>query len=263
MVVADLHVHTTRSDGQLPPADVPRAARRGSLQAVAITDHDRLPPFESMTLARDGVTVIGGIELRVETDDQRLDLLGYGLHPTDALKAELDRLQRDRIERARAIVSRVQAHVGESLDVTLRPGVGRPHIARAIAASDAPYDAAGAFEHLIGDDGPCYVAREITSFEAGRDLLAESCALVSLAHPLRYTDPGAALSLAQTLDALERHYPYGEAVDYAPVEATIDAHDLLVTGGSDAHGETLGAAGLEHSAYDQLRQRLEREDRME
>ncbi|WP_136689899.1 PHP domain-containing protein [Halorhabdus amylolytica] len=256
MVVADLHVHTTRSDGSLAPERVAGAARRADLEAVAITDHDRLPPGESSMDERAGVTVIGGIELRVTTDDQRLDLLGYGIEPTDDLRAELERLQRDRIERARAVVSRVEDHIGVDLDVSFDPGVGRPHVAHAIAESDAPYGYDGAFENLIGDDGPCYVAREITPYERGRELLAGACDLVSLAHPLRYDDPDAALSRAGDLGAVELVYPYEGTVDLGPVEAVIAENDLLATGGSDAHDERLGVAGLDDQAYERVRDRL-------
>ena len=255
MVAVDLHIHTTRSDGTLSPERVADAGRRADLDAVAITDHDRLPPGEVLG-EHNGVTVIGGIELRVRTDTQRLDLLGYGLDPTDALRAEIDRLQADRIDRAREIVSRVEARIGVDLDLDYGPGVGRPHIARAIADSDAPDDFAGAFEHLIGDDGPCYVAREITPYDRGRELLSASCDLVSLAHPLRYDDPDAALARAPDLDAVERDYPYGETVDLTRVESTIADHDLLATGGSDAHGEQVGTAGLDGAAYARLRDRL-------
>ncbi|WP_181686380.1 PHP domain-containing protein [Halorhabdus salina] len=258
MVVADLHVHTTRSDGQISPESVADAARRADLDAVAITDHDRLPPFSEPWIERQDVTVIAGIELRVRTDDQLLDLLGYGVAQTDALETELERLQEDRIERARAIVEQVEARLGVDLDVSFEPGVGRPHIAAAIADSEAPYDVSETFEHLLGDDGPCYVAREIPSFQRGRELLGEAARVVSLAHPLRYDDPDSALTHARDLDALELAYPYDEAVDRSSVARTIDEYDLLATGGSDAHGTTLGAAGLDRPAYERFRARLER-----
>ncbi|WP_158855143.1 PHP domain-containing protein [Halorhabdus sp. CUG00001] len=256
MVVADLHVHTTRSDGQLSPTSVAEAARRASLDAVAITDHDRLPPVTERWVERQGVTVIAGIELRVRADDQLLDLLGYGLTPTAALRTELERLQANRIERAREIVAQVEARLDVELDVSFEPGVGRPHIAAAIADSEAPYDVAGAFEHLIGEDGPCYVAREIPSFERGHELLTAACSLVSLAHPLRYDDPDAALAHARDLDAIELAYPYDGRVDRTPVERAIDEDDLLGTGGSDAHGTTLGTAGLDRPAHERFRARL-------
>lgn len=259
MVVADLHVHTTVSDGQLPPTAVPKAAAAAGLEAVAITDHDRInPALDAPVLEREGITVVNGIELRVVADDQRVDLLGYGVEPTSGLERECARIQRDRIERARAIAERVEDRLGVDLDLDVHPGVGRPHIARAVDESDAPVDYAGAFDGLIGDDDPCFVAREIPDFETGRELLAEACAVVGLAHPFRYGDPEGALTLTADLDAVELVYPYDHAPDLAPVERAIEEYDLVATGGSDAHGETVGTTGLDRTAYERVRERLPR-----
>jgi predicted metal-dependent phosphoesterase TrpH len=253
MVVADLHVHTTRSDGSMPLDAVLAAAARAGVEAVAITDHDRLQPgLPGPVTERDGVTLVHGIELRVETDTQRLDLLGYGVEPTDALSEACARIQRNRRERGGEIIERVEARLGRSIPVEPREGLGRPHIARAIAeVSD--YSFQGAFDHLIGDDCPCYVPRSVPSFERGRALLADACGLVGLAHPLRYRDTEAALAHGADLDAVERWYPYGDAVNEAPVEAAIDRYDLLPTGGSDAHDDRLGRAGLDAAAWERVR----------
>lgn len=250
MVVADLHVHTTNSDGQLTLETLPGAARRGGVEAVAVTDHDRIhPDIEAPVVDHGGVTVVHGIELRVRAGAQRLDLLGYGLDRTDELVELTERLQENRIERAAEIVSRVEERTGVELSVPLEPGVGRPHIARAIADSSAPYDYREAFAELIGDGCPCYVAREIPSFEDGRAILTEACSVVSLAHPFRYDDPESALELAAELDAVEIPYPYDHEVDRSPARQVAAEHDLLVTGGSDAHDDRLGVAGLEEAEY--------------
>lgn len=267
MPYADLHVHTTRSDGSLELEAVPAAARRAGVEVVAVTDHDRVQPFDDPVVERDGVTLIHGIELRVETGGgepsgeergsagggQRLDLLGYGLEPSTELEVILGTIQENRIERGQAIVDCVESRLGIDLDVTVDGGFGRPHIARAIEAHpDAEYDYQGAFDHIIGSDCPCYVPRDVPSFERGRAALAESCRLVSLAHPLRYRDPAGALALAAELDAVELQYPYGREVDREPVERAIERHDLLATGGSDAHDDRLGVDGLSRRAYDRL-----------
>ncbi|ELY78898.1 PHP domain-containing protein [Natrinema pallidum] len=254
MTYADLHVHTTRSDGSLALEAVPEAARRGGVEVVAVTDHDRVQPFDGPVVERDGVTLVHGIELRVETPGgQRIDLLGYGLEPSASLEAILADIQDNRIERGRAIVDCVESRLGIDLDVTIDGGFGRPHIARAIEAHPGTeYEYQGAFDHLIGSDCPCYVPRDVPSFETGRDALAESCRLVSLAHPLRYRDPDRALALAADLDAVELQYPYGRDVAREPVKRAIERHDLLATGGSDAHDDRLGIDGLSRRAYDRL-----------
>jgi predicted metal-dependent phosphoesterase TrpH len=256
---ADLHVHTTASDGTLTIEEVPAAADAANIDLVAVTDHDRIhPKLDAPITDHNGVTMIRGIELRVDTDRQRLDLLGYGVRSTDALTTELDRLQQDRIERAQQLIDCVETRLGVALDLDPQPGIGRPHIARAIADSDADNDFQGAFDELIGNGCPCYVPREITPVDRGINLLTEACPVVGLAHPLRYDDPSAALDHAAELDAVERYYPYDHAVDPDLVDDAIDRHSLLATGGSDAHETTLGHAGPPPAAVAALRRRLEK-----
>ncbi len=256
-VVADLHTHTTVSDGTLSIEEVPAAAREAGLDWVAVTDHDRIHPgLESAVVEREGVRIVRGIELRVDAGFERLDLLGYGVEHTEALDAEIDRLQTDRQERGARILARVEDQLGIDLDVTPRPGLGRPHIARAIDESPAPYDYTDAFDELIGNDGPCYVARDVTPLDRGVELLCEACPIVGLAHPFRYDDVDAALDVARELDAVERFYPYGRSVDTARIDRVTAADDLLATGGSDAHERTLGEAGLNASAFAPVRDRL-------
>ena len=256
MVVADLHVHTTNSDGSLTLETLPDAADAAGVSTVAVTDHDRLHPKLSTPVSTiDGVTVVHGIELRVDTGERRVDLLGYGVRRTAALESLIERLQTDRKQRGRAIIECVEDRLGAELPVEPRAGLGRPHIAEAIAEVSA-YSYAEAFEELIGGGEPCYVPREIPTFEEGVDILGAACGIVSLAHPYRYDDPPAALELCSELDAVERFYPYDREIDLRPIERAIERYDLLVTGGSDAHDETLGTAGLDRSEYRTFRAAL-------
>ena len=259
MVVADLHAHTTVSDGTLTLETLPAAAREAGVEVVAVTDHDRFHPgLDAPVTDLGGITVVRGIELRVDAGFEEVDLLGYGLAETEALRAECERLQRNRMERGRRIVECVEAETDVDLEIEPRRGLGRPHIARAIAGSEAPYDFEGAFAHLIGDDGPCYVGRDVTPLDEGIDLLSEACAVVGLAHPFRYDDPDAALALCERLEAVERFYPYDDRGTDDPerVEAVAAEHDLLLTGGSDAHGEDLGVAGLDRVGWERVERRL-------
>ncbi|MFB6250602.1 MAG: PHP domain-containing protein [Halobellus sp.] len=258
---ADLHVHTTASDGVLTVPELPAAARAGGVDVVAVTDHDRIhPELDAPVTTHDGVSVIRGIELRVESDEQRLDLLGYGVEAADELQSVTERIQADRKRRGAAMVRQVEDRLDIELDVELREGFGRPTVARAIDESEAPYDYNGAFEHLIGDDGPCYVQRYVPTFDEGVEVLRDSCALVGLAHPFRYPEPERALDHARDLDAVERYYPYSgasaEREETALVNEVAAEAGLLRTGGSDAHNRTLGVDGPPESDFAGVAERL-------
>jgi len=257
-VVADLHLHTTASDGELTLEELPAVAKEAGVDWVAVTDHDRIHSgLDSPITTVDDVTIIRGIELRVQTDTQRIDLLGYPVRPTPELTAEIERLQSNRINRAEKMIACIEAELGITLDITPRSGIGRPHIATAIDESNAPYDYDGAFEHVIGSDHDCYFSRDITDFEDGIRLLNDACSIVGLAHPLRYDKPHSALELTDQLDAVERYYAYDSQVDSTIVDQAAERNDLLLTGGSDAHEKELGEAGLSESQLDDFKTKLQ------
>ena len=245
--VADLHIHTTASDGLLSVPELPTVAANAGLHTVAVTDHDRLcPTLEDPIQTIDGITVIRGIELKVApASAPELDLLAYAVRETTALSSLLEEIQADRKARGRRMIALVENHLDITLDITIRTGIGRPHIARAVAAHAAvDLDETDVFRELIGDSGPCYVERTVPSLERAVAILDEACPVIAVAHPLRATDPDAALDIARRVGAVERWYAYRHPVDETPVIAAIEENDLLATGGSDAHGRTLGTAGV-------------------
>lgn len=252
-VYADLHAHTTTSDGEMELSDVPAVAADADVDVVAITDHDRVhPELAQPVTTHDGVTIIRGIELRVWVEElgEKVDLLGYGVSETPALTAEIERIQADRVERGQKIIDCLEGELGVELGIEGREGIGRPHIARAVASHpELNYEYRQTFEELIGRDCPCYVSREVTAFEQGVELLRDACALVGLAHPYRYDNPEGALKLTKHLDAVERHYPYGFEVDATAVDRVVAEHDLVVAGGTDAHTHELGVQGLTEAEY--------------
>lgn len=256
-VIADLHVHTTRSDGTVDPAELAGVAAAADLDVVAVTDHERLPP---PALGGGSVSVVGGIELRVEADDLgRMDLLGYGVDRGSAdLEALVEAVQADRIHRARSMGAQLEAALEIDLEVDPEPGVGRPHLARAVAArTDLSYE--GVFERYIDTDGPCYVERTVPRFERGRSVLSAACDLVVLAHPMRYDDPASAIERAASLDGIEYVYPYDEPGRLTELEELLPA-DTLKTGGSDAHtAAAVGTTGLDRAALEPVAGRLQLE----
>jgi Predicted metal-dependent phosphoesterases (PHP family) len=252
---ADLHIHTTASDGILTVEELPKVAHKADVDTIAVTDHDRVhPELTAPVSTHDSVTIIRGIELRVSTSDQRLDLLGYAVRQTDSLMELTSSIQQNRKERGAAMIDAVESYLDVTLDIDIREGLGRPDIARAIDESDAAYDYSDAFGEVIGSGDPCYIQRDIPSFETGAAVLSDACAVVGLAHPFRYPDPDAALEYAKKLDAVERYYAYGnqnaDHADPADIEDIAADNDLLLIGGSDAHDRTIGVTGPPPTAFE-------------
>lgn len=252
---ADLHVHTTHSDGTLELSEVPEAAQDAGISVVAVTDHDSIHPGLDVPITKqDGVTIIRSIELRVDVPElgERVDLLGYGVERTSELVAETERLQTNRANRSQEIIDNVENELNLSLDIIGQEGMGRPHIARAIANhNETSCGYQQAFDEVIGRDCPAYVARDVTSFETGVRLLSDACSVVSLAHPFRYDDPEEAVALTEHLDGIEGPYPYDTSIHVKPtmIDIVVEKYDLVLTGGTDAHETTLGVSGLRESNF--------------
>src|SRR6185437_8602162 len=113
------------------------------LDVVALTDHDTVAGHAEARAAAGRLTLLPGMELSCRLNGRSLHMLAY-LFGADrpGLAAELVRVRDDRVIRARAMVDRLAGlgvavtweQVAESAGSAV---VGRPHIARAMAASGA------------------------------------------------------------------------------------------------------------------------------
>ena len=163
----DLHVHSSASDGTDAPAEVVRRAAAAGLDVLALTDHDtQAGVAEARAALPPGLTLVPGMELSCQLDGRSVHLLCYLFDPDDpALRAETSQVRDDRVYRARAMTQRLR-ELGADVSweqVTAIAGdavVGRPHLARALAASGAIADPADAFTaEWIGDGGRAFVDR--------------------------------------------------------------------------------------------------------
>src|SRR6476661_3201377 len=101
-MLIDLHTHSSRSDGTVPPAGLVRAARKAGLDVVALTDHDTTAGWDEAAAAAadEGVQLVPGLEMSTIVAGRSVHLLGYYVDPTDAaLRAELDLIVEGRTSR--------------------------------------------------------------------------------------------------------------------------------------------------------------------
>ncbi|HEU4698201.1 MAG TPA: PHP domain-containing protein [Gemmatimonadales bacterium] len=242
----DLHVHSTASDGTLPPERVIEAAAAAGLAAVALTDHDTVAglPAALAAGARLGVRVVAGCEFSVAVSWGEMHLLGYFLPAaSDELESFLVRCRIDRERRGRAMVDKVRA-AGVVLDfdqVLAAAGggaIGRPHVARALVRQGAARDVQDAFDRYLGRGRPAFVEKALPPFAEVAALVHRLGGVVSAAHLKDRGTRGALERLkAEGLDAVETRHPSHDPDTRARLTDLALALNLRRTGGSDWHGE--------------------------
>ena len=141
----DLHVHSNASDGTDDPAEVVRRAHAAGLDVMALTDHDTQAGIAAARgAAGTDLTLVPGMELSCQFDGRSAHLLGYLFDPDNSeLAAETAQIRDDRTYRAKAMVAKARelgSDVSWDQVAAIADGavVGRPHIARALAAAGAP-----------------------------------------------------------------------------------------------------------------------------
>jgi len=248
--LADLHCHSTFSDGRLTPAELVDLAYRNGVRILSLTDHDivdGLPEAFSAAERYADFTLIPGIEMSTDVPGNEVHILGHFIdwhNPT--FLTRLRRLQESRLNRARRMVEKlvplgkpiswepVQFFAGEG-------AVERPHIALALVEAGHVTSVNEAFSLYLSRNGPAYVTRDRLGPEEVIAVLLEVGGLATLAHPRELLAAGNLESLLAVLKAagltgMEVYYK-----DYLPEE--IDTfrdlawrHELIPLGGSDYHG---------------------------
>ena len=257
----DLHVHSNASDGTDDPAEVMRRAAAAGLNVVALTDHDTQAGLaEASAALPDGLTLVPGMELSCQLSSapsegqapqthptRSVHLLAYLFDPADpALRAETAQIRDDRTYRARAMVDRMRelgADVTWEQVAAIAGGavVGRPHLARALAASGAVATPADAFTaDWIADGGRAFVDRYAPDLARAVGLVRAAGGVPVLAHPRSpgYEIPDEVIAaLAGTgLCGIEVFHFDHDQSQRARLAQLAGSLNLIMTGGSDDHG---------------------------
>jgi predicted metal-dependent phosphoesterase TrpH len=261
----DLHVHSTASDGALPPEAVVRAARDGGLDLIALADHDTTAGVGPALEAAEGLTVIPAIEVSTTFQDIDLHILGYFVDPqAPALLRHARAAARLREERIRGMLDLLARHgVHVPLDA-VREAAGdaalaRPHLARAMVDSDAVRSVNDAFDTFIGDGGPAFLPTRLPPPADAIRMIHETGGLAVWAHPpatLLESRTGEFARLG--LDGIECRRPRMTRGEIDRALRVAREHNLLSTGGSDWHGPWSGELGAFCLQRDDIPEFLER-----
>lgn len=188
---ADLHVHTTHSDGTFSPGEVVRSAASVGLSAIAITDHDTLSALKVARpeAERLAVELIGGIELTAEMEGRELHILGHFVSDEDPeLRGVTDDLRHARRVRIEAMVDRLR-RLGLRVDLEAvsrlfpRATLGRRHLADWLVQTRQVGDRREVFARFLGEAGPAQVPKPRLPWERAIHLIRTAGGVAGLAHP--------------------------------------------------------------------------------
>lgn len=246
---ADLHVHSTASDGQYAPAELARLAKERGIEILALTDHDTLDGLEeaSQAGAREGVRVLRGVELSAR-EHPNLHILGYAFGENPTALAELCWRMRERRERRKYWMIDYLRERGvniplEEVEALAGGVIGRPHFAQVMVRHRYVVNNREAFDRYLDTEE----FQELNNrFKAGVRECAEaikaSGGKVSFAHPYQVELEAEALEalvrrlMDYGLDAIECYYPKHTPEQRDFYLRLAGKYGLHVTGGSDFHG---------------------------
>jgi predicted metal-dependent phosphoesterase TrpH len=267
---ADLHAHSTCSDGSLEPMQLLEAAQRAGLQGLSITDHDTVRAYDLLpeglwksnpdSHGQGAMQVLTGMELTSQLAGQSVHLLAYGFDPSHPLIREACEDRRvNRITRfleMRDNLRKLGVPLSEKIDLPEKV-LGRPQLAAELIELGVCRDYPEAFAKYLGDSSPAYVPGKAYPTAEAIDLLHAAGAWVVLAHPMLLKRHVCEEVLKMPLDGLEAFYGrfHHKAMEWLAIASS---KDWLVTGGSDFHGQArpdvvLGQAWTPQETFDLLK----------
>ena len=251
--LVDLHIHSTCSDGFYSPAELVRMAADAGLVAIALADHDNIDGIAAAQQAGNtrGIEVLSAVELSTQWhDDYDIHLLGYGFDPQDlCLNRELTEFQEFRAGRNRQIIERVNTKLADEGRAPIDPDkvsklaggtIGRPHIARALREAGYVAHNDEAFQRYLV---PCNVPKRYFPIDDAIRLIHRSGGVAVLAHPPYITRKRRKLEalvaelVGLGLDGIEAYNNGSNMEDTDWLIKLARRHKLIVTGGSDFHGD--------------------------
>ncbi|HTG70912.1 MAG TPA: PHP domain-containing protein [Candidatus Udaeobacter sp.] len=258
--LADLHTHTTASDGMQAPAENVRLAKAAGLSAIAITDHDTVAGVAEAMLEgeRLGMTVVPGVEVSTVANGTDIHILGYYTNNDDVeWLTRLASLRGLRDHRNEMIVNKLRelgialtmdeviaaAHGESSMEPAKAAdaSIGRPHIAVALIRKGVVSNMKEAFDRYLKTGAAAYVnLPRLNPFEAV-DWIREAGGTSVIAHPGLYGNDSLVEEIirygVQGIEVFHSDHGPEEERRYAELAAS---YHLIATGGSDFHGSRAG-----------------------
>ena len=249
----DFHTHTNASDGSFSPTELIKRAKAEGIVTIAITDHDTVGGGEEAIEAGKafGINVIPGVEISIDFSPGTMHLCGYFMDiNNEEFQKRLRFVQKARLNRNPQIIKKLN---DLGMDITLEEvteeagadQVGRPHFANVLLKKGYVKNTKEAFTRFLAKGASCYVDKKRLTKEQAINMIVNSGGLAAIAHPAQlklnaeqeYRDLFKELKELGVagIEAYSSHHSEGENSMF---KRMADELDMLVTGGSDFHGET-------------------------
>ena len=272
---ADLHLHTTYSDGALSPADLILKAKNAGISIISVTDHDSVGAIEEATRLgqASGVEVIAGVELSASYLNTEVHILGYFVdHTNKTLQTALDIFRKNRVKRVARIVDKLnRMNIPLTIESVMAnatgDSVGRPHVASALVNEGHVNSYHQAFSKYLADGKPAYEKKDEFSLEDTIELISQAGGLSFLAHPGRAVEDALVFRLIKIgIDGIEVTHPSHTPAMVKYYRGIVNEYFILESGGSDFHGglkgddHMLGSISIPAAQVDIMRRRLFTQD---
>lgn len=242
---ADLHIHTSVSDGCLTPSEAVAMAKDINLKAIAITDHDTMDGVKDAMEEGEklDIEVIPGVELSTDYNNFEIHILGYYVDDKDeTFQLLLKRLRDFRCKRVKNIINKLNGlgcnvDIDEVMMIAGEGAVGRPHIARLLTEKGYVRDVQDAFDKFIGSNAPAYVERYRLLPQEVIKMVLRAGGVPVLAHPgIIKKDDMIPELINAGLKGIEVYHPEHSEEETRKYQTMAFKSRLLITGGSDCHG---------------------------
>jgi len=192
---ADLHCHSTFSDGLLTPTQLVARAYECGVQMLALTDHDELAGLTEARCAAEGVGMrfIDGVEISVSWGEGSIHIVGLRINPLNLELSEgLERTRTSRDSRAiKMAASLAAAGIPDALEGALRYAgnpalISRAHFARFLVEQGYAREVRSVFEHYLVKGKPGFVPHQWASLAEAIGWVLASGGMAVIAHPGSY-----------------------------------------------------------------------------
>jgi len=247
---ADLHSHSTASDGTLDAATLAARAKANGVELWALTDHDELAglPAARAAAERVGLPFVDGVELSVTFAGTTVHIVGLGIDPAnEVLAAGVAQVRAGREERARQMgdgLAQVGIQGAYEGAMTFAPNpnlVSRTHFARFLVAKGIAPDMRSVFGRYLTEGKPGYVEHRWARLGDAVRWIRAAGGVAVIAHPGRYkftpTEEYALFSEFQAhggegVEVVTGSHHAGDIAKYTDMALEFD---LLASRGSDFH----------------------------